>query len=250
MDEYLAFAQDLAKQGGKLILDNFGRKIDVELKADHTPVTEVDKAINQLIIDAVKAKYPEHGVDGEEASHGTGKEDLQWVVDPLDGTQCFIDGVKQSTCIIGLTKQGKVLLSAVYDPFQDRLYSAVKDKGAYCNQEPIHVSDQALKGSRVLGDTIAQSYEAVFEEAGAVLEDAHGAGFTCMAVAYGEVDALLKSSIDYHDVGPSSLIVQEAGGKFTNLEGNEVLFDGSYSGPVVVSNGTCHDEILALEKSA
>lgn len=250
MEDYLAFAQDLARQGGELIRDNFGQHIDVQQKADHTPVTEVDIAINKLIISAVEKTYPEHGVLGEELSHGTGEEDLQWLVDPLDGTQCFIDGLKQSTCVIGLTKAGKVLLAAVCDPFKDCVYSAIKDQGAFCNGERMHVSNQPLKGARVLGDTISQSYDAVFETAGAKLENAHGAAFTCMTVASGEADALLKSSIDYHDVGPSSLIVQEAGGKFTDLNGSEVLFDGSYSGPVVVSNGVCHEAILALEHSA
>lgn len=249
MDDYLAFAQDLARQGGKIILDNFGRKIDVELKPDHSPVTEVDKAINTLVIEAIQSKYPEHGVLGEEADHGTGQEELQWLVDPLDGTQCFIDGVKQSTCIIGLSRHGKLLLSVVYDPFTDRLYSAVKGQGAYCNQEPIHVNQRPLRGSELLGDSLSVSYAASVTAAGAELTNVHGTGYACMRVAIGDVSGSLKSRIDYHDVGPSSLIVEEAGGRVTDPSGSEVIYDGTYAGAVIISNGLCHDEILALQPS-
>jgi myo-inositol-1(or 4)-monophosphatase len=247
MDEYLAFAQDLARQGGKLIKDNFGNNLEVELKADHTPVTQVDKQINQMVIEAIQKTYPEHGVLGEEASIGTGREELQWLCDPLDGTKAFIMGIPLSTFILGLSKAGQILLAVVYDPFQDNLYHAVKGKGAFCNSRPIHVNQDSLQsGGYLIVSESSFQFAKPIAATGAQIEPLPGAGYRAMVLAAGRCSASLQGKADNHDVGPASLIVEEAGGKVTDLSGMALRYDQPLTNGIILSNDVCHDELVAI----
>src|SRR5882672_4956086 len=150
MDNYLAFAQKLARQGGQIIKDNFDNDLSIELKSDNSPVTQVDTAINDLISQDIQKAYPDHGLLGEEGSHGSGQEAYQWVCDPIDGTKAFIISAPLSTCVIGLAKAGQTQLVVIYDPFMDRLYHAVRGQGAFCNDQPIHVDQNPLAKGTVL----------------------------------------------------------------------------------------------------
>lgn len=244
MDQYLAFAKNLAKQGGKLIQDNFEANLAVEMKHDNTPVTEVDKAINLQIIESIQKTYPEHGLRGEEADYGSGQEEYQWVCDPLDGTQPFILGIPHSTCILGLTKAGEVLLAIVYNPYNDRLYHAVKGQGAYCNDQPMRVNNLPLKGGYVLAENSTARFADAIHDAGAKTEPVNGAGYSLMNIASGHAVATVKGKFDFHDAGVASLIVEEAGGKVTSLSGAKLDYKAQTKEGMVVSNGTCHEDLL------
>jgi len=244
MDEYLTFAKDLARQAGAIIKDNFNSNLKVELKSDHSPVTQVDKQINSLVIDAIRTTYPDHGVLGEEADTGMGNEEYQWLCDPLDGTAAFIVGMQHSTFILALTSDGQVLLSVVYDPFTNKLYHAVKGNGAFCNDKPIQVNNQPLQDSYVLVEPTGFELYPKLTDAGAILEVAPGAGYRAMLLASGRCSAIVQGKADNHDVGAAALIVEEAGGKVTDLRGHALRYDQSIQGGVILSNGTCHAEIL------
>jgi fructose-1,6-bisphosphatase/inositol monophosphatase family enzyme len=248
MDDYLSFAKDLVRQGGSLILDNFERTVLVELKSDNTPVTEIDKQINDLFIKAVQATYPEHGFLGEEADFGSGKEEFQWLCDPIDGTKCFILGIPQCTCILALTKQGQIELSVIYDPFSDRLYHAIRGKGAFCNDEPIHVSSQSIKGSYVLLEASSFPYVKGIKNLGGDIESVAGTGYKCVMLASGHGCAVIKTKgdVDFHDVGPSSLIVEEAGGKVTAYDGSPLRYDRSITEGVILSNSLTHEALMSI----
>jgi len=248
VDDYLTFAKDLVRQGGKLIRDNFDGNISIELKSDKTPVTWVDKQINDLIIEAVRTTYPAHGLLGEESDLGDGKEELQWLCDPIDGTKCFILGVPQCTCILALTKQGQILLSTIYNPFNDKLYHAVKGQGAFCNDKPIHVSDQPLKGGYVMLEASSFPYAEGIKHQGGDIESVAGTGYKCVMLASGHGSAVLKTKgdVDFHDIGPSSLIVEEAGGKVTAYGGLPLRFDRPIANGVVLSNGITHEALLEI----
>jgi len=245
MDEYLAFAKDLARQGGQLIKDNFESNLSVELKGDHTPVTQVDKQINQLVITTIRSKYPEHGVLGEEADESNGEE-YQWVCDPIDGTAPFIMGVKTSTFILGLAKDGQFLLSVVYNPYDDKLYYAVRGEGAFCDGRKLRVDSRSLKESFVIYDNSSHSLYDKLTAAGAVMEPCPGAGYRAMLLAQGRLSAIVQCKADHHDVGPASLIIEEAGGKVTLFDGTTPRYDQPIQGGLLLSNGTCHDELLQL----
>jgi len=245
MDEYLGFAKDLARKAGAIIKDNFDANLSIELKPDYSPVTDVDREINELVIRSIHEAYPAHGVLGEEGSKGTGNEELQWICDPLDGTAAFIVGIKHNSFVLGLSQQGQVLLSVVYDPFGDNLYHAVKEGGAFCNDEPIHVNAAGLQGGYVIvEETGYKLYEPLWK-AGAILVPAPGAAYRAMLLARGRLSAIVQAKADNHDIGPASLIVEEAGGKVTLFDGTAPRYDQPISSGLVLSNGTCHVELLS-----
>lgn len=247
MDDYLAFAQRLVREAGQLIKDGFEKSHDVELKADRSPVTAVDLAINRHISQAIKSTYPDHGLLGEELSHGSGTEPLQWLCDPLDGTKVFVLGVPLSTAILGLMEHGKLLLGVVYDPFSDRLYHAVKGQGAFCNGRPIRVSDTTLtEGGFVLIQTGSARFADGIRRSGAQIEPLPGAGYRAMVLASGRASGVIQLGADFHDTGPSSLIVEEAGGTVTDLDGAPIRFDQPITNGIVFSNTTVHKELLQI----
>jgi myo-inositol-1(or 4)-monophosphatase len=102
--------------------------------------------INDFVIREVKRQFPKHGVHGEEASFAPERE-FVWVCDPVDGTMPFSIGLPISTHSLALTKNGVPMLGVVYEPFADRLYTAIKGEGAYLNSKPIHVSNKELADS-------------------------------------------------------------------------------------------------------
>ena len=140
MEEYLEFAKHVAFYAGNLMKKYFDSDKEVEYKEDRTPVTMIDKKINHYLIEQVKLNYPYHDVDGEEEKLKNGN-DFVWVCDPIDGTSMYTRGIPVSVFSLALTYNGEPIVGVVYDPFQDKMYSAIKGSGAYCNDEKIKVSD-------------------------------------------------------------------------------------------------------------
>ncbi|MDR1032910.1 MAG: inositol monophosphatase, partial [Candidatus Nomurabacteria bacterium] len=131
MNDYLEFARRLAYAAGGVMLKYFrlGGGIS-HYKEDNTIVTKADTEINQMVIDRVRATYPGHGVYGEEDSFGRDKNEL-WVCDPIDGTNMFARGVPVAVFSLAFVVDGEPVMGVVYDPFTDRLYTAVKGEGAF-----------------------------------------------------------------------------------------------------------------------
>jgi fructose-1,6-bisphosphatase/inositol monophosphatase family enzyme len=137
--EYLDFAKRLARDAGDVMLKYFNQSGISHYKGDDTIVTKADTEINQMVIDRVREAYSEHGVYGEEDSFGRDKNTL-WVCDPVDGTAMFARGVPTAVFSLALVKDGEPQVGVVYDLFTDRLYSAVKGEGAFCDDTPISVN--------------------------------------------------------------------------------------------------------------
>ena len=247
--EYLAFAKDLALKSGNIISTNFGKTFATETKSDLSPVTAIDKQINQLVSETIKRRYPSHGLQGEEADLGTGDEEFQWLCDPLDGTVPFILGMPNSVFMLALTHEGRVQVSVVYDPYTDKMYSAIKGQGAFCNDLPIHVNDQPLEGGFVLLDISAYPCAKGIKAAGGRVEPVSGTGYKCMMIARGSGSGAIKFDADYHDIGPASLIIEEAGGKVTDITGSPMRFNKKING-AIVSNGVAHEALVRIALEA
>lgn len=247
MDDYLDFAKKLARQGGQIIKDNFDTNFEVELKSDNTPVTRLDTAINDLISRAIQKAYPDHGLLGEEGDHGNGQEDYQWICDPIDGTKAFVISAPLSTCIIGLTKRGQTQLAVIYDPFMDRLYHAVRGQGAYCNGQLIKVNQQPLPGGTVLVSESSFQFVPGLKVAGAQVEPLPGGGYRLALLASGRCSGCLQTQAAFHDVGVGALIVEEAGGMVTDINGKPYeRYDRPLQHGVILSNGLVHDELVKI----
>jgi myo-inositol-1(or 4)-monophosphatase len=150
-----------------------------------------------------------------------------------------------SMFIIGLAENGKLLMSVAYDPFNDKMYHAFKGAGAYCNNKQIHVNSIPIaEGYPVIGnDSIIFGEELKKRSLG--VEPVPGTGFKCMMIASGRGLGMINDSADFHDIGPCSLIVEEAGGKVTGLHGEELDYTKELSG-VIVSNGVVHKDFLEI----
>jgi len=131
------FAINLANQAGDIITKYFNAEYKVELKEHDSPVTIVDKTINQLVLDGIKKEFPGHGFIGEEGGSFNIKNEYVWVCDPLDGTIPYASGLPIIAFSLALVQKGFPILGVIHNPFADRLYIAEKGKGAFLNDKLI-----------------------------------------------------------------------------------------------------------------
>lgn len=255
MEEYLNFAVDIAKYAGEKIRNNFLKVDKINFKADKTVVTEIDKDINHYLIEKVREVYPEHSVIGEEEVD-VHSGDYVWVCDPVDGTGMFTDGVPVSVFSLALVVDGEVQVGVVYDPYLDRMYTAIKGKGAYCNEEKISVNNLHLGdlGYRINYEMWNNSKFDTMFIARDLLDQARVSAIgsvarSCMAIASGYFSCDLFPGMEHGncDLAASSLIVEEAGGRVTDFYGNKQRYDKDING-AIISNGVSHDEILSKVK--
>ena len=252
--EYLEFAKEIAYEAGKIMLKYFNAKDISSYKGDKTIVTLADKEINTYLISKVKEKFPAHSVDGEEEQFG--KSDYVWVCDPVDGTAMYARHIPVAVFSLALVVNGESKVGVVYDVFTDTLYSAIKGEGAYKNGEKITVNDYELDDMRSVSnfdmwpeaeynlyDSIKElGKKTYFVSVGSVIRG-------CMCVVSGEFNLAIFPGTKRKncDIAAVKVIVEEAGGKVTNLFGEEQRYDTDIKG-AIVSNAKVHDEVVETIK--
>jgi fructose-1,6-bisphosphatase/inositol monophosphatase family enzyme len=252
-DDLLSFAKGVAHEAGGLILQYFdSSEKDVQIKADESPVTIADKLINQLVIDRVATSFPEHGVLAEEGSQNQDRKQL-WVCDPIDGTKGFIQRIPTSLFSLAYVVDGRPEVAVVADPFQNKIFSAVRGKGAWVNDQPIKVTTYSeLKGATV---AIGVSYHelkirmAFFDkllDRGVNQLMVPGNVFRSSLVATGNIEAHIFPGKSAHDVAAAKLIIEEAGGKVTDLYGKEQRYDGRIYGAIITNGSQLHNQLVEL----
>ncbi len=214
-----------AKEMGKIHLSYFrGSHLDIELKGSiNDVVTAADKTSEKYFIEQVSQHCPDHSILGEESGLHSGKSDYCWVVDPLDGTTNFSQGLPIFSVSIGLQYKGETILGIVYAPYLDELYTAIKGEGSLLNGKSIHVSTKKKLGPSVLTtgfpcdkDTNPDNN---LTEVSRILPQVRGirrygsAAYDLCSVAAGFFDGYWEPNLHLWDVCAGILIVQEAGGK-------------------------------------
>lgn len=254
-DEYKKFAEDFAREAGAIIKGNFSLGMAKQWKENNTPVTETDLRINALLIKEIKKNFPTHSILGEEESHVNETSEYSWVCDPVDGTIPFSHGIPVSTFSLALTKNGESILGVVYDPFQDRLFSALKNEGAFMNGQLIQVSraDQ-FRGGLINYDTFAEAeynIDNVIDHLRHVervkLTSLASIIYASVLVAAGELVATIFADNTAHDAAAVKIIVEEANGKVTDIFGNDQRYDKPIRG-FIASNGLLHDQLVKLTR--
>ncbi len=252
----LAFALTLADRADAISLSRY-QALDLEIttKPDNTPVTDADKAVERAIIDAIAAQYPTDGVVGEEFG-STGGKDRYWIIDPIDGTKNFLRGVPTWATLIALVENEKVVTSVVSSPALYRRWYATEGGGAYVLEGNFGVADlqsasRKLSVSKVSAVNDASIAYSDFQGWGArrqafekLLDSAwrsRGMGdfWSHMLVAEGAVDVAIEPSLALWDMAALDLIVREAGGRFSSLDGIE----GPFGPNAISSNGVIHEAI-------
>ncbi len=249
------FSKDFAKKAGKIMKDHFGLGMSKEWKKDNTPLTEADLKINKLLIEEINSRWPSHSVKGEEESSMNNQSEYTWVCDPIDGTIPYSHGMPISTFSLALTKNGKSILGVIYDPFGDRLFFAFQGEGTYLNDEKISVSKstdfksvtagyEMFKNARFDINKLAE-YFSMKKDVKMIKVSSFI--YVSSLVAVGEFAFTIFPHIAPHDAAAVKIIVEEAGGKVTDLFGNEQRYDQDLQG-VIASNGILHDELVKLSK--
>lgn len=248
-DGDLALAFDLADVAAAITLAWFGDRLPVELKADATPVTEVDRAAERAIRALLGERAPGDGVLGEEEGHAPSTNGRTWVVDPVDGTKLYAEGIPLWTTLIGLQVDGQTVLGVADAPALGERYHAVSGGGAWRDDRRLFVSDVAALGDAFVGHSPIDEWMSVGDE-GRLLRVASLArrtrglsdAWAHLLVAQGSMEASLEHEPCFPwDWTATQLIVEEAGGRITTLQG-AVPAPGSN---LLVSNGSVHDEIVA-----
>ncbi len=255
-NEYLAFALKLSKRAGREMMKYYNpHGFPTTMKKDKSVVTEVDTLLNRMVIQAVHAEYPHHDILAEEESSLENNSEFVWVCDPIDGTRQFSMGTANFSFSIALTYQGKSVLGVIFEPFTKKLYTATIGKGAYLNDVKIHVNAKNRLADSLCFFTAStrSKYNILGFIPILIAHTKRVYNFACCTVesnlvASGLAEGVVYANNSAHDFAAVKVIVEEAGGKVTDLWGNDQRYDQSLRG-VIVSNGHIHKQLVALLQS-
>jgi len=217
----------------------------------NNPVTEADHAAEKAIMDVIKAEYPDHYILSEEAGEIIQESNYKWIIDPIDGTINFSRGIPINCVSIGIEYNKEVIMGAVYNPHLDELFLAEKGQGASLNEKSIRVSGETtvLKSCLVTGFpyTYLDSPNGPLEvfdrliRKGVPVRRLGSAAIDLCWVAAGRFDGFYEHKLEAWDSAAGSLMVEEAGGRVTDLKG---LPYSPYQHGIVATNGLIHEELL------
>lgn len=241
----IELALRLAEDAGRISRGYFdNRSLGVQTKADGTPVTDADRKIEMLFRDAVAAEFAGDGFSGEEYPDVVGDSGYRWIVDPIDGTKSFVRGVPLYANLIALQEGDDIVFGVINLPSAGTLIRAERGGGCWRNDVRVRVSDRAdLDGAYVMATWLEDWQSEVIDDLhsrGAILRT-WGDAFGYAMVACGCADAVVDYTAQPFDLAPMSVIIEEAGGRFTSLDGRRV-FDARNG---MASNGLVHDELMA-----
>ncbi|WP_245856100.1 inositol monophosphatase family protein [Paenibacillus rigui] len=260
---YLETAQMMARTAGSLIKQRMDSGFATEEKSSSFDVvTEVDKASEELIRKGILLQHPDHRFLGEEESFVSGKplqevlleaqnEPFLWVVDPIDGTSNFVQGIPGFTVSIALACRGELTVGVVYDPVLDEMFWAEKGQGAYLNGKPIQVASADQLGRSVIATGFPSNMQArgaVYNGLGRLLEQCRtirSLGSAARHLAYvgaGRLHGFWENGLNAWDVAAGALIVQEAGGTVTDTRGEAYSL---LTRDITASNGRIHEAFVS-----
>ena len=245
----LSTAIKAAKAGAAKALEYYDLGIETKFKADKTIVTEADLASEKIIIETIQKEFPDAKFLAEE-SGGQIHDDSFWIIDPIDGTRSFSRGIPTWNILIAYCQNKKVKIGVSYFPLLDGLLFAEAGKGTFYNDKQVHVSSV----SPLEKAYIATGSPKYFENKQILLDlidssaslRMHDLTFSSFLIAQGKMDALVDRYGKTWDCAPYKVIIEEAGGRMTRLDGSEWELDGRDGS--IITNGILHDEMLAIVK--
>lgn len=243
-------AIEAARKGGEVARKYFElASLERQFKDDASIVTVADKEAEAAIVACITAAYPDHGLMGEEGASINPEAEYQWVIDSIDGTANFANGIPIFGVSIALARAGEVILGVVYNPATDSLFVAEKGLGATYNGSPIHVSAQTAKAGLITfgtGAGLSEYRDAKLIESQKYFKARRVLGSTAVELCYiarGGVEGTLIRGLSPWDYAAGALIVTEAGGMVTDHAGNPWQLE---SRDLIASNGAAHEALQAL----
>ena len=237
-------AVSMVRAAGELTLQWFRRPgLEIERKGDGTPVTEADKTAERFLREQIAERYPDDTILGEEEADHPGTSGRTWIIDPIDGTKAFTHGVPLYTNLLAVDDGDGPAVGVINMPALGEIVYAGRGLGCFCNGEPARVSTR----DRIAGSYLSTSgfthwtdeMLAAARQANAQLRT-WGDGYGFALVATGRIDAMCDPVAAHWDVAPMPVVLAEAGGRFTDLDGGP----GARGGNGLATNGALHDEWL------
>jgi myo-inositol-1(or 4)-monophosphatase len=251
--DLLGFAVDVARGAGEILRRNHGAEQSVHYKGETNLVTDVDRQSEEYIIGRIRSAFPDHGILSEESSEILSPSAFRWIVDPLDGTTNYAHNYPCFCVSIAVERDGKVLAGAVYDPLREELFTATSGGGAHLKGMPISVSAtgnlrQSLLATGFAYDvnTAADNNLDYFREfvfTGQAIRRDGSAALDLCYLACGRFDGFWELSLKPWDTAAGLLILVEAGGVATRLDGSPYHV---HHPDIIASNGKIHEQMLAV----
>jgi len=252
MDNTKQIAISAVKEAGRLLLDLSQDDIRFQMKNAHDVLAEGDLRSEELIISRIRKEFPDHSILSEEEGEEVHGKEYLWVIDPIDGTINFSRKIEEYAISIALCRKGEIELGVIYQPVMDKLYVAEKRKGAYLNDKKINVSSEQETINALVAtdnsskiDTRIANFQILSKICSEVRHTCiFGSGALHLAkIAEGKLDFYYKSRFNFWDYAAGIILIQEAGGKVTDFEGNIISRD---SKNIIASNGVLHKKVLDL----
>ena len=250
MEDFLDAAIEIAREAGQILLAHRG--VAFELKGAYDLVTAADRASEQFIVKQLRERFPNHGIVAEEGGRAELEAEMRWYVDPLDGTTNFAHGYPAWNVPLALARKREVNAGVVYDPLNRELFAAERGAGARLNGAPMRVSK-----ARVLDDSLVATgfpsrkrHQNVnihfYYQVAMTTHGVRRGGSAALDLAYtacGRLEAFWEFGLQPWDMAAGTLLVEEAGGKASGMQGEPLDVNGRY---VVADNGLIHQELLEL----
>ena len=247
---YLRIALAAAKKAADISRSYYAGNFTVTTKEDRTPVTQADVECEQAIRDIILSAYPEHGFFGEETGRTQEGAEYLWLVDPIDGTKGFVRQYPFFSTQIALMHHGEIILGVSSGTMMDELAWAEKGQGAWLNGKPLKVSriDNPAHAAVSVGNLKSLAASDGWPALGTIVERAdrirgYGDFYHYHLLASGKIEAVIESDVNILDIAALSIIVNEAGGLFTNLNGGDIDLE---TRSVLAANPSLHAKYLKM----
>jgi myo-inositol-1(or 4)-monophosphatase len=259
MRDIISIGVEAAQEAGNFLWDNFGKINQIESKGDRNLATNLDREAEKIIVDKIKTHFPKHGIIAEEGGKQGYSEEYLWIIDPLDGTHNYIRKINIFGVSIGVLYKEKFVGGIIYMPVEKELYVAEKANGSYKNNKRISVSSKSdLKECSISYDSSIRYSPLVMlkglENLAEEVFNIRMFGSSARVLSYiaeGKLDAAVEFNDRPWDFAGGVCIIEEAGGKLTDLKGNTLSYKTI---GYIASNGIIHKKIKkfvfpALEKN-
>lgn len=250
---YLETAVEIAREAGALLTHHFERRVAFETKGEFDLVTEADRASERLIIDRLTTHFPTHGIVAEEGGGHESPSEYRWFVDPLDGTTNFAHSFPVYNVTLGLERAGEMIAGVVFDPTRQEMFTAERGSGAYLNNRRIKTSSikQVADSLASTGFPSRKRHHNInihfYYQLAMLSHGVRRTGSAAIDLAYvaaGRLDFFWEFGLKPWDVAAGSLLVAEAGGRTSDMQGARHSVTTSDS--MLADNGLLHDEVTSI----
>ena len=246
--QFLKVALEAAQKAEEVILRYYSDSINPELKADGTPVTIADTTAEKVIIETIQRRFPDHGFLGEESGTTHSQSGYQWIIDPIDGTKNYIRNIPLFATQIALMKNDELILGISNSPVLKEVLYAERGEGAFLNDQQIHVSSVSEISEAMVchGGLRWFSEKGILSNLCDLIDHSYrsrgfGDFYMYHLLASGRADIVIESDIKIWDIAALTVILEEAGGRATDLQGKRV---GKDTVSMVATNNVLHDSVF------